>query len=71
MIERLRVRIPSEAAGEFSSPESTLCADLFGIRSSLMLQQWHLEDPGPTAKSTRGRLILNMHAPLTQRSQSG
>ena len=27
MIERLRVRIPAEAAGEISPPESTLCAD--------------------------------------------
>ena len=34
LIERLRVRIPAGAAGEFSSPESTLCADsLFGVRS--------------------------------------
>ena len=28
-IERLRVRIPAEAAGEFSSPESSLCADSY------------------------------------------
>ena len=27
VIERLRVRIPAGAAGEFSSPELTLCAD--------------------------------------------
>ena len=27
VIERLRVRIPAGAAGEFSSLESTLCAD--------------------------------------------
>ena len=27
MIERLRVRIPTGVAGEFSSPELTLCAD--------------------------------------------
>ena len=31
MIERLRVRIPAEAAGEFSSPESTLCADSYSV----------------------------------------
>ena len=31
---RLGIRIPAEAAGEFSSPESTLCASsYFGIRS--------------------------------------
>ena len=35
MIERLRVRIPAGAAGEFSSPGSTFCADsYFGIRST-------------------------------------
>ena len=27
MIERLRVQIPTEAAGEFSFPESALCAE--------------------------------------------
>ena len=31
MIERLRVRIPAEAAGEFSSPELTLCADSYSV----------------------------------------
>ena len=29
MIERLRVQIPAGAAGEFSSPESTVCADSY------------------------------------------
>ena len=29
MIERLQVQIPGGAAGEFSSPESTLCADSY------------------------------------------
>ena len=31
MIERLRVRIPAAAAGEFSSPESTLCANTYSV----------------------------------------
>ena len=31
MIERLRLRILAEAAGEFSSPESTLCADSYSV----------------------------------------
>ena len=31
MIEKLRVRIPAGAAGEFSSPESTLCADSYSV----------------------------------------
>ena len=35
MIERSRVRVPAEAAGKFSSPKSTFCADsYFGIRSA-------------------------------------
>ena len=40
VIERLRVRIPAGAAGEFSSPGSTFCADsYFGIRSTPVLPQ--------------------------------
>ena len=31
MIERLRVRIPAGAAGEFSSPELTFCADSYSV----------------------------------------
>ena len=31
MIQRLRVRIPAGAAGEFSSPELTLCADSYSV----------------------------------------
>ena len=31
MIERLRVGIPAGAVGEFSSPESTLCADSYSV----------------------------------------
>ena len=71
MIERLRVRILEGVAGEFSSPELTLCADLFGVRSTPVLPQWHVKDPGHSAKSAGGRLHLNTHTPLTQRSGSG
>ena len=40
MTERSRVRIPAGAAGEFSSPGSTICADsYFGIRSTPVLPQ--------------------------------
>ena len=35
-----------------------------------MLRQWHVKDPGHSAKSAGGRLHLNMHTPLTQQSQS-
>ena len=46
-------------AGEFSSPESTLCADsLLGVRSTPVLPQWHVQDPGHFAKSAGGRLHL-------------
>ena len=31
VIERLRVRIPAGAAGEFSSPELTFCADSYSV----------------------------------------
>ena len=72
MIKRLRVQILAGAGGEFSSPESTLCANsLFSVCSTSMLPQWHLKDPSHSAKSAGGRLHLNMHTPLTQRSRSG
>ena len=35
-----------------------------------MLLQWHIEDPGHSAKSAGGRLHLNTHTPLTQQSRS-
>ena len=54
MIERLRVRIPTGAAGEFSSPESTLCPDsLFDVRSIPVLPQWHVKDSGHSAKKVQ------------------
>ena len=72
MIERLRVRIPARAAGEFSSPGSTLCADSYSVSvPHLVLPQWHVKDPGYSAKCTSGRFHLNTHTPLTHRSRSG
>ena len=57
MTESSRVRIPAGAAGEFSSPGSTFCADsYFGIRSTPVLPQQHVKDPGHSAKSAGGRL---------------
>ena len=44
---------------------------LFGVRSTPMLPQWHVKDPGHSAKSAGGRLHLNAHTPLTHRSRSG
>ena len=58
--------------GESSSPELTLCADSYLVFiPSPMLPQWHVKDPGYSARSAGGRLHLNMHTLLTQRSQSG
>ena len=40
MAERSQVQIPAEAAGDFSSPGSTFCADSnFDIRSTPLLPQ--------------------------------
>ena len=36
-----------------------------------LLPQWHVKDPGHSARSAGGRLHLNLHTPLTQQSQSG
>ena len=64
MIERSWVRTPAVAAGEFSSPGSTFCADsYFGIRSTPVLRQQHVTDPGHSAKSAGGGLQLNTHTP--------
>ena len=71
-MERLRVRIPAEGAREIFSPGSTLCADSYSVSvPTPVLPQWHVKDPGHSAKSAGGRLHLNTHTPLTQRSRSG
>ena len=67
MIERSLVRITAGAAGEFSFPGSTFCADsYFGIRSTPVLPQEHVKDPGHSAKSAGGRLQLNTHTPYVR-----
>ena len=58
MIERLRVRIPAGAAGECSSPESTLCADSYSVSvAPSVLPQWHVKDLGHSAKKCRWQVI--------------
>ena len=47
-----------------------VCWLLLSVRSTPMLLQWHVKDPSHSAKSADGRLHLNMHTPLTQRSLS-
>ena len=48
-----------------------VCRLLFGVRSNPLLPQWHEKEPGHSTNSAGGRLHLNMHEPLTQRSRSG
>ena len=55
----------------FFSRVSFVCWLLFGVHSTLVLPQWHVKDPGHSAKSAVGRLHLNTHTPLTQWSRSG
>ena len=55
----------------FFSRVNFVCWLLFGARSTPVLPQWHIKDPGHSAKSAGVRLHLNTHTPLTQRSWSG
>ena len=64
----MRVRIPAGAAGEFSSPESTLCADSYSVSAP---SRCYRKDLDHCAISTGGRLHLSVHASLNQRSPSG
>ena len=67
MIERLR-----QERRENFLLQGQLCGPcLFGVRSTSVLPQWRVKDPGYSGKSTGGRLHLNTHTPLTQRSRSG
>ena len=62
MIERLRVPIPAGAAGEFSSPELTLCADSYSESvPSPVLPQWHVKDTGHSATSAGGRHLKHAY----------
>ena len=54
---------PARAAGEFSSPMPAFLCCYVGIRSTSVLQQQHVNDPGHSAKSADGRLQLNTYAP--------
>ena len=60
-MEWLRVRIPAGTAGEFSSPVNFVCWLLFGVRSTPVLPQWHVKDPGHSAKSA-WRQVTPRHA---------
>ena len=63
---------PGRIGGRIFFPRvNFVCWLLFGVRSTPVLPQWHVKDPGHSAKSAGGRLHLNTHTPLTQRSRSG
>ena len=53
----------------FFSRVNFLCWLLLGVRSTPVLLQWHVKDPGHSAESTGGRLHLTMHTSLTQWSE--
>ena len=65
MIKRSRVRVPARAAGEFSSPRSIYVLTLISnaIRSTPVLLQYHMKDPGHSAKNAGGRLQLSTYVP--------
>ena len=55
-----------------------MCADSYSVSvppptppPPPMLPQWHVKDSGHSAKSAGGRLHLNTHTSLTQRSRGG
>ena len=54
----------------FFSRVNFVCWLLFGVRSTPVLLQWHIKDPGHSGQSAGGRLHLNLHTPLTQWSRS-
>ena len=55
----------------FFSRVNFVCCLLFGVRSTPMLPQWHVEDPGHSAKvQVAGYTKTHVHI-LTQRSRSG
>ena len=59
---KVRVRIPAGAAGEFSSPELTFCADSCSVSVPPPVSpQWHVKDPGHSAKSAGAMSQLNTH----------
>ena len=69
---KIVISIPGRNGRRIFSPVSTLCADSYSVSvPPPVLPQWHVKDPGYSAKSAGGRLHLNTHTPLTQRSRSG
>ena len=64
--------MPAGAAEDFSSPELTSCAECYSVSvPPPALPQWHIKDPGHSAKSADGRLKVNTHTHFDHRSRSG
>ena len=68
---RSRVRRSRQGGGEeFSSPELTFCAVSYSVSfpptthptPGRVLPQWHIKDPGHSAKSAGGRYVTAEHA---------
>ena len=57
MIEKVAGSSPGRSSGKI------FLHSYFSIHSTPMLPQWHVKDPGHSAKSAGSRLQLNMHAP--------
>ena len=63
---------PGRSSGRlFFSRVNFVCGLLFSVCFTPVLPQWHVKDPGNSAKSAVGRLHLNAYTSLTQRSRSG
>ena len=63
---------PGRSGGRnFFSRVNFVCWLLFSVCFTPVLPQWHIKDPGHSAKSADSRLHLNTYTPLTQWSRSG
>ena len=63
---------PSRSGGRIFFPwVNSVCWLLLGVCSTQVLSQWHVKDPGHSAKSAGGRLRVRTHTSLTKWSQSG
>ena len=51
--------------------QSNVCAHSNSVSVPPLLPQWHVKDPGHSAKSVGSKLHLNTHTTLTKRSRSG
>ena len=62
---------PGRSGGRifFSAEFTFVCPLLFDVRLTPVLLQWHVKDPGHSAKSAGGRFHLNTHSPVTPRSR--